>query len=127
MRAEALTRELDFVFRAVARDPANESAWAYLRGLYDLDGSQPLGRDAAVLRRCSAVLAEFSGCPPALGFSLDCLEAILADLQASGSDPITRSSVLEKARSVCQALMVADPIRYQYWGVRERELVSRFS
>ncbi|XP_068661484.1 protein farnesyltransferase/geranylgeranyltransferase type-1 subunit alpha [Aristolochia californica] len=122
--------EVSFTVKAIMSNPANESPWRYLRGLYKGD-HKLLVRDSQVSSLCLEVLKTNPNCVFALGLLLDLLcygfkpsgefTSVIESVRHSASDTSDTSDV-KFANTICSVLERVDPIRANYWAWRKSKL-----
>jgi protein farnesyltransferase/geranylgeranyltransferase type-1 subunit alpha len=113
--AAAGAEELDFARRELRRGAENESPYAFMRAVADAlaegqpAGGGPLG--ALLVEACRQTLRDHADCAPAAGALVDALARV------GGSE------ALGEATSLCHRLATRlDPIRSQYWALREAQV-----
>lgn len=107
--AEVVSREIAYARARIEAVPRNESAWNYVRAL----AAKPAATDAHRAEVVAICEACGDACVPAL--------AALVDLDARSGD----AGRAERARAACRRLAEeADPVRAEYWRIREAEIAS---
>lgn len=127
-RSQAIVeRELDFAAKSIHSAPHNQSPWNYIRGIAKLGGAESsLSHCSKIHRLCQEVLEAFPSCSPAL--------SLLADVYASQMQVSVDQGELDAGKEIChlagdcfRGLLVADPIRRNYWQFRLTALDAAFA
>ncbi len=104
LSGDLLRREVDFATSAARKDPGNESAWNYLRGLLDAcpaaeSPSAASAARAAAMEFCESLYSEGARSPHLLGAMVDLLGERMEE-EAEG-----KGELLERATKLCADLV----------------------
>lgn len=115
--------EIRYAANAVRRAPANESAWRYLRGLFQGDAGGMVNNDVLV-QLVSEILEPEPACVPALSLQLDLLLWGLRPLPFHWKRLAIPEGAtwLQAAHLLCTRLEQADGMRALYWAWRRKSL-----
>ncbi len=107
LSGDLLRREVDFATSAARKDPANESAWNYLRGLLDAcpaaespSAAAAAAARAAAMEFCESLYSEGARSPHLLGAMVDLLGERMEEEEEEG-----KGELLERATKLCADLV----------------------
>ena len=104
LSGDLLRREVDFATSAARKDPANESAWNYLRGLLDAcpaaESPSAAAARAAAMEFCESLYSEGARSPHLLGAMVDLLGERMEEEAEEG-----KGELLERATKLCVDLV----------------------
>ena len=120
---ELIQAEILVVQKYLGQSPYNESPWAYVWGLRKITGVT-LEMLRPMLQFARELLTSLvPGCPTALGFVADYLEATTRAFHAIG-ESANSAATGKKTIEVYSSLCEFDPVHMEYWSHRAARLSS---
>lgn len=126
-----LEAEIQFTTSILRLVPHSESPWNYLRGLLQIGwGKQTIDRElksrvvSTARSFCEKIRAEVPDCRYCIALLADILAEACFDIDSEASLSVARRLDVVGASELCRQLRALDPIRANYWHLRESQVLS---